>query len=359
MILVLAAAALLNADLETSVEIMGLTTATRDDAGNLVFGLLAKGDLTFTAIANSNVKAVTEILGYWSGSLFTNPADLLKRLYVKVDFGGLTALVGKARVTWGEGFVFNAGDVVFGSLTPLTNLTQSQLRDQTDWLADLTLYLGSMTYVEGIFLPYSPLSPAGLPYTDVYHLRGGGRFVTDLGGLKIETGYLFKADEAIHHPYLSLHGSLFFDFDLSAALKIPAVDYTDDKLKRGLELSAGLFRMFQFDDGGVLTIRLEAAVRPFGLWEKAAVPSDPALYGLLLYPEITYSPGSDVSIQLRAMINPIDGSGMASAGLSFGIYQGFTLVCFASGMWGDGSDTVFSFDRPGDLAFSAGLDFIY
>ena len=51
----LAAAGSLSADLETSVEAMGLATVTRNDAGDPVFGLLAKGDLTFTAVANPNV----------------------------------------------------------------------------------------------------------------------------------------------------------------------------------------------------------------------------------------------------------------------------------------------------------------
>ena len=94
------------------------------------------------------------------------------------------------------------------------------------------------------------------------------------------------------------------------------------------------------------------------MWEKPAAPSPDDPYGLLLYPEITYAPGEDFSVQLRAMINPVDGSGMASAGLSFGIYQGFTLVGFLSAMWGDGGD-LFGFGRMGDLALSVGLDFIY
>jgi hypothetical protein len=347
------------AELETAVEIMGLTSATRDAAGNPAFGLLAKGDLTFTAINNSNVKAVAELLGYWSGSLVTSPADLLKRLYVKVDFGGLTALVGKGRVTWGEGFVFNAGDVVFGSLQPVsvTDLTQSQLRDQTDWLADLTLALGDFTYLEAIFLPYSPLT-SGISFTDVYHLRGGGRFVTNLGGLKLETGYLFKADEAAHHPYLSLQGSLFFDFYLSSSLKIPAAGYTDDKLKQGLALSAGLFRLFQLEDGSSVTVRLEASCYPFGLWQ-AAAPSSGVPSGLLLYPEFSWSPDDVLSLQLRAFINPIDGSGLAFTGCSLQLYQGFTLVGYAWVMWGDGRDPNFGFGRQGDLGISIGLDFLY
>jgi hypothetical protein len=349
----------LSADIETSVDVTALASVTRDAAGTIVPGFIGKGDLFFSAVANANVKAECELAGIWSGTLITPLADLLKRLFIKVDFGGVYLLAGKARVTWGEGFVFNAGDVVFGSLAPVADLSQALLRDQTDWLVDLSIPLGPFTYIEGIVLPYSPLKTAAFPATTIYDLRGGGRFVTDLGGLKIEAGYLFKADEAVHHPYLSLQGNLFFDLNLSASWKIPAVNYTDDRLKQGLAVTAGLFRLVQIEGGGTLSLRLEAVCRPFGLWAKSSVPAPTDIYGLLLYPEVSFAPNDVISLGLRAIINPIDLSGLAAANVTFGIYQGLIIVGSVWVMWGDGGDPAFSFGRAGDLGVSAGLNFIY
>jgi hypothetical protein len=349
----------LSADIETSVDVTALASVTRDAAGTIIPGFIGKGDLSFSAVANANVKAGCELAGVWSGTLITPPADLLKRLFIKVDFGGVYLLAGKARVTWGEGFVFNAGDVVFGSLAPVADLSQALLRDQTDWLVDLSVPLGPFTYIEGIVLPYSPLEAASFPATTVSDLRGGGRFVTDLGGLKIEAGYLFKADEVVHHPYLSLQGNLFFDLNLSASWKIPAVNSTDDRLKQGLAVTAGLFRLVQIEGDMTLSLRLEAVCRPFGLWAKPSVPAPTDIYGLLVYPEVSLSPSDVLSFGLRAMVNPIDFSGLATANVTFAIYQGLTIIGSVWVMWGDGGDPVFGFGRAGDLGVSAGLNFIY
>ncbi len=359
LILILAGGGLLSAELETTVDLTALTVATRDGAGELVFSFLGKGSLLFSALANPNVRAECELAAVWSGALVTPPDDILKRLYVKVDFGGVQLLAGKARVSWGEGFVFNAGDLLFGSLTPVADLSDTLLRDATAWLIDLTLPLGDFTYIEAIVLPFSPLSPVNPAAISPYDLRGGGRFVTKLAGVKLETGYLFRADNATHHPYLTLQGNLFFDFNLSASLHIPATDYTDEKLQRGFAITAGLFRMFQFDDGSVLTVRLEGAVRPFGVWEEPALPSLQDIYGLVLYPEIAFSPIDVLSLQLRAMWNPVDNSGLVSFGCSFGLYQGLNLMGYLWMMWGDENDLWFRMGQSGDMGLSLGLNFIY
>jgi hypothetical protein len=358
-LLALAAAGPVAAELETTVDLTALAFATRDNAGAVYFKFAGQGSLLFSAIANPHVKADCELAAIWSGTLVTPPDDILKRLFVKVNFDGPLLLAGKTRVSWGEGFVFNAGDLLFGSLTPVANLSESILRDNTDWLVDLTLPLGDFTYLEGIVLPFSPLYPVNPAAITPYDLRGGGRFVTKLAGLKIETGYLFRADNATHNPYLTLQGSLFFDFNLSAALSIPAVNYTDEQLQRGFALTAGLFRMFQFEDGSVLSVRLEGAVRPFGLWEEPAVQTSQDIFGLLLYPEIAFSPMDVLSFQLRAMWIPVNNSGLVSFGCTFGIYQGLNLIGYLWTMWGDSGDALFGMNRDGDMGLSLGLNFIY
>lgn len=357
-ILVLAAASPLAAELETTVELSSLLTVTRDAAGKPIFSLLATGDLLFEATNNANVKGALELSGAWSGDFITDPNDIVKRLYVKINFGGVYLLAGKTRVSFGEGFVFNAGDVIFGSMAPVADISSALLRDNTDWLVDLTLPLGPFSFFEAILLPYSPLSTVPLPYSTMYDLRGGGRFVFDLAGLKLETGYLFRADNATHNPYISLQGNLFFDFQVSSTVAIPSSDYTDEKLQDGFAISAGLFRMFQFDDGSSLTFRFEGACHPFAHWDVDAAPLPGQPIALLLYPEIAWAPLDVLSFQLRAMISPVDGSGMVFFGTTFGIYQGLDLIGNIWCMFGD-SDDLFKFDSYGDLGIALGLQFIY
>ena len=110
-------------ELETAVEITSLASLTRDATGTAIVTLLGKGNLSFIALDNPNVRAETELEGIWSGNFISSPDDIIKRLFVKVNFGGLYLVVGKTRVSFGEGFVFNAGDVVFGSMAPVADLS--------------------------------------------------------------------------------------------------------------------------------------------------------------------------------------------------------------------------------------------
>ncbi|HEQ71967.1 MAG TPA: hypothetical protein ENN69_05720 [Spirochaetia bacterium] len=348
------------ADIETAVEITTLSFLTRNATGEAMVYLLGKGNLSFSAIGNDNVRAVAELAGIWAGNLAMSPEDILKRLFVKINFGGFYLTAGKTRVSFGEGFVFNAGDVIFGSLEPPGDLSESVLRDETDWLIDGMLPLGLFSYIEGILLPFSPLDTDPLSDASVYKLRGGGRVVTKLAGIKLEGGYLFKADEAVHHPYVSLQGNLFFDAQLSASWKIPADGAAEEQLRQGLAVTGGLFRIFQFDDGSALTVRLEAVWRPFGLWRETQAPlPEGHHYALLLYPEIEYSPFDVLSLQLRSLISPVDASGLVSFGVTFGIYQGLDLLGYVWTMWGEADDEYFGWGREGDIGVSLGLQFIY
>ena len=351
--------AVLFGEMETSVELTSLASLTRDGVGNAVVALLGKGNLSFSAVNNPNVKAECELEGIWSGTLISTPNDILKRLFVKINLGDVYLTAGKTRVSFGEGFVFNAGDVIFGSMAPVADLAQALLRDQTDWLIDLSVPFGQFSFFEAILLPYSPLKTNTFPASSIYDLRGGGRVVTKLGGMKVEAGYLFRADEATHNPYISLQGNLFFDLEISATLKIPVIDYSDDKLRDGFAVTAGLSRIFTFEDSSTLIVRLETVLRPFGYWSPPTASTKSTHYGLLVYPEIYYAPLDYITFQLRAMINPIDWSGLVSFGFDFGIYQGLNLLGYVWSMWGDGSDPWFGWGRYGDTGVSLGFQFIY
>jgi len=351
-------------ELETSVKLTLLGSILSDSSEDPAFSFMGQGELGFAATGNPDVKAEISLSAVYTDALITPPEDLLKKAYIRTHFDILRVTAGKTRVAWGDGFVFNAGDVVFGSMIPVADLSASLLRDATDWMADLYLPLADFSFIEAIILPYSPERTPSSPLIEADTLRGGGRIVTKLAGIKIETGYLFKGDAIIHNPYVSFQGNIFFDAYISASMSIPAVDPAEQDIRNGLAVSGGIYRIFSLDDSSSLLVRLEAASWPFGIWNEndAAGFGNEDRFGILLYPEITWSPSDILALQLRAMINPVDSSGMISFMTSFSIYQGFDVMGYTWVMYGDANDTYFGFDRPvtgGGLGISAGFRYIY
>jgi hypothetical protein len=298
-----------------------------------------------------------------------------------VRLPGVRLTLGKTRLSWGQGFVFNAGDVIFGSLDPIaSDLSASELHDETAWLAALYVPMGSFSFLEGAVLPYGP-APVGLVTSlqallapiDAWKLAGGLRGVFKLGNAQLEAGYYASGREGEHRPYLALQGHLLVDYQLAAALHVPLAPQWQEAAQ-WLALSAGLFHLVQFSGGRSLTARLEAAVRPAGQWQEAAgasalavgTPGAPA-YGLYLYPELAYALSATLALQLRALISPVDGSALALAGTSWGVYQGLTLFAYGTVMLGD-PDDLYSW-QPSyatspelllpSLALTVGAEYIY
>jgi hypothetical protein len=344
----------LNAEVVTSVEISALSGLTRDDNQEFVIYGVGKTALNFDSLGNPDVRAQLELDTIVPDAIMPD----VKRAFVKVRFPGFRITAGKTRESWGEGFLFNAGDVIFGSMEPIMDLSEAVLRDETAWLVDLYIPLGQFSHLEAIVLPYPPNSQSAEILNSVYEMRGGGRIVTKLLGIKVEGGYLFKADQALHHPYISFQGNLFFDLQLSAAMEISVQDPTPEDIENGFTVSFGLMRIFSTDEAGTWTVRLEGALRPFGSWEEVSSPEEDTEYGLLLYPEIDYAPDDFLSFQLRSIISPFDASAVISLGCTYNIYQGLNVLVTAAVQLGDEND-VFGWDREGDFALLLGLEYIF
>ncbi len=342
------------AEVVTSVDITVLSGLTRDAAQQAAVYGVGKAALSFDSTGNPDVRAGLELDSIVTESVTPD----VKRAFVKVRFPGFRVTAGKTRESWGEGFLFNAGDVIFGSLEPVTDLSQAILRDQTAWLVDLYLPLGQFSLLEGIALPYAPDAAGAELLNPVYNMRGGGRIVTKLWDIKLEGGYMFNADKAIHQPYISLQGNLYFDLQLSAAMEIPASDPTEDELQQGLAVTFGLFRIFSTEGAGTWTLRVEGVLRPFGAWQEEAEPAADTHYGLLLYPELDYAPDDFLLFQLRSIISPLDGSALISLGVTYNIYQGLSVLGTVAVQVGDEND-VFGWEREGDVALLLGLEYIF
>jgi hypothetical protein len=374
-LLVLAASAPLQAEVQPSVTLVAYGAVVRaDDSAALVSVL--KGSLDLSSVGNENVRGFLQ-LDTWVGENFT---VLLPRAYVRVRLPWFRLTVGKTRVSWGDGFVFNAGDVVFGSMgLPAGSLSESVLRDETTWLTAVYVPLGPFSYLEGVLVPYSPgvsggslLGPsaAGGLTTDLstlgsslnpQKLAGGARGVFRLGSVKVEAGYFGSGRADEHRPYLSFQGHLGVDWNLSAAVNIPTVSPDWGSWAEWIDLSAGVFSLHNLPGGRVLSARLEAAIRPGMRWQEAeelgaGAPSPE--YGLYLFPEVSYSPSDTLSLQARALISPIDAAALSLVGASWNVYQGLSLFTYLSLMGGD-PDDLYAWEQDGAIAWILGLEFVY
>ena len=374
-LLVLAASGALEAEVQPSVTLAAYGAVVRAEDSAAIVSLL-KGSLDLSSAGNQNVRGFLQ-LDTWVGESFT---VALPRAYVKIRLPWFRLTVGKTRVSWGDGFVFNAGDVIFGSMSPLAGgLSESVLRDETAWLTAVYVPLGPFSYLEGVLLPYSPevsggslLGPAaaGGLTTDLttlasplspQKLAGGARGVFRLGSVKVETGYFGSGRDDEHRPYVSLQGHLGVDWNLSAAANIPTVGPAWDHWNEWVDLSAGVFTLRNLPGGRVFSARLEAAIRPGMRWKEErglGAGDPPPEYGLYLFPEVSYSPSDTLSLQARALISPIDASALSLAGASWNVYQGLSLFSYLSLMGGDPDDS-YAWERDNAVAWILGLEFVY
>jgi hypothetical protein len=177
----------------------------------------------------------------------------LDRAYFKARFPWLvenTSLrftAGKAPLSWGKGFLFNAGDPVFGAMPAVTTISTDEYRTQADWMGVLYLPAGEFSFAELIALP-----PVEMPEP-----RAGGRFVFAPRleyWQSIEGGYLYErtaATRPAHKAYIALDGSFWFDW--YAAASAFDGDYA---------VSFGLLRIFSPAADVPLTLRGEGLVYP-------------------------------------------------------------------------------------------------
>lgn len=313
-------------------------------------------------------------------------ASLRFRFPVTQDYT-MRVAVGRDRLSWGIGSLFNAGDLIFGADgSGSADFTSSgDLRDETAWLYSVYLPIGKRAYLEPVYLPPfaelrlgdgSEANGAGETGVTAPSLlagqtldgaagaavvpggadesRLGLRLHAILGGLSLEPAYLYDGSEDMHHAAFSVQGNLWADLYASARLRL------DDQLpsqfgsvleERG-SASLGAFRTFRVGYDQNLTARMEGFIRPGASWSDQERRD--AEYAVLLHPELVFSPGRAVNLIGRAIVSPLDSSALLIAGYSWNIFTGFYAESFAAAQIGD-NDAVFGWDRPGSLSVSSGF----
>ena len=337
------------------------------EAGEQYWGWMNSGSaaLSYKSGGSSNVKAdlalsflLPEQTLTVGGASVQMPLLMLDRAYVKARFPWFRITAGKTRLSWGDGFVFNSADVLFGSTDTGIDLTAAEVRTETDWLTAVNIPLGRFSFLEGVIMAPEADHSTELYAGSLAGISGGGRFYTKLADIKIEGGYFFDqkgndvdaADSFLHKPFLAFQGNLFADWYLASSLSLPAGDDLEEPAEESFSLSGGLFYLHQINSISSISFRMEGLYRPFLSWEEQDYEAgdETPTYALLLYPDISYSPSDTVNLSARSVWSPVDMSAMISFGAGWNIFEGFDLSCYGVINAGDGND-LFSFERDTDL----------
>ncbi|MGH0052650.1 MAG: hypothetical protein ACQ5SW_04595, partial [Sphaerochaetaceae bacterium] len=256
--------------------------------------------------------------------------ELVYKAYFRARFPSFRITAGKTRLSWGDGMLFNAGDVLYGSNDTSVTLTQSELRSKTSLLIALNYPLGFFSFAEGVMLPSEDGNPN--------HMGFGSRLYTTIRETKVEGGFLSKivSGERLHKPYISLQGNIGPDWYLSSSLAIPQNGNVGQEIRDSWVITGGIYHIQALTNERNLTFRLEFLTRPFGNW-KAESQSDDTC-PLLVYPEITFNPNSSLSWSFRSIISPLDFSFNASLGVNWAVFEGFSLIGYLSSPFGDEGD---------------------
>ena len=287
----------------------------------------SEAELSFRSEANRDVKAQVSLTADVTNAREETTEFDVYRAFIRARLPWFRLTMGKTRLSWGEGFMFNAGDVLFDSLSTSVDLTGEEIRTTGTWLASVYCPLGRFSFAETVLLTPEE-NPEDYP-------SGGGRLVLRPGGIKTEAGYIYAGDAGEHRPYVSFQGGGLINWHLSAASAIEPVAGAEKQLDERLRLSFGLFQLFRLAYSSTLNLRLEGLLRPRGSWRAG---EDPREYGLYLYPEISLTPDDRRNFFYRAVVSPVDISALHVVGSSWNIYQGFSLLAYtgiASGEKGD------------------------
>lgn len=365
LLLLLGATIALHAEVSQSVDLSVFSSLTRLSGGSASLSGLGNAVVNLQAEGDKNVKAEFELSATTLGTgTVVNALLSVPKAYVKVRFPSFRLTAGKTRLSWGEGFYFNSGDILFGSTGTGTDLTADILRNDTAWLLSSWHSLGTYAYLETILLPPElALTPGGGNLPAFEDLRAGTRLEAKILEIRTQAGYLYRGIDREHSVFLSMQGNVFVDWYAAVATDISGESPDTGTVKAATRISWGLFHPENFQEGGSVTFRLEGLLRPWGTWQESApaVSASGSVqpdYGLLLYPEISWSPSQFLSFQIRSVYSPLDSSALLTAGAFWKPYKGFSLLAFFNIQAGD-EDDLYSFDRTGGIGFTAGMRYSF
>ncbi len=314
---------------ETSLRTEILSHALGGYQNGKWYGLaMAKSSIDIQSVGNKNVRGNFK-LSVWAdsrgSSQFSIPLDFSisrANMQFRIPVGEsyrFRIMTGKGRISWGDGILFNAADVLFGSQADQIDFTAATIRDESTWLFSAFLPLGDFSFFEPfISLPFTipsllakSLQSNTLP--EFRNLKTGARFQGKIGELKWELGYLFTGIDLVHHPTISLQAHWLVDWYV--ALSTPLFHPLPSDF-RDIHISAGLFHVQNVGNNRI-SIRVETLVK---IKEE--------IYQL--FSEFLFSIGSSYSLSIRGLYRysphtKIPHSGTLVLGFQAGIIEGLSI----------------------------------
>jgi hypothetical protein len=290
----------------------------------------------------------------------------LKRLYIRPSFGNVLVSLGKTRSTWGAGFAFNAGDLIFGSDSVDFDAKADDPRTETAWLTNAEIPLGDFSFLEIIALPGN-VDEGELP--PLKKASAGARISVEVGDFNIQTGYLYRGDLIAdlgsegQRAFLSLEGISPINWHLSSSTTTGLGGLSTETIKQSWMITGGAFYDHTVNYDKTLSWQVEFLLKPFASFEVDVVPSDSdqdqaAVYGLYLYPSISFAPRGNLVYSLNSVISPIDLSANTTLGVNWNIYEALSLQAYYSVQSGESGD-VFHIDKPGGMSCTIGAKYTY
>ncbi|TVQ96401.1 MAG: hypothetical protein EA403_16275, partial [Spirochaetaceae bacterium] len=151
-----------HAEIRQSVRIDATHALTHLGDGDWGFAGIGRARLDFLSAGNQFARGQLRIDASIVDASIGNeavPAGLLldiPRAWVRARFpmgdSFIHTTAGRARITWGDGAFFNAGDIIFGAVGRDADLTADTIRDEARWLWSAFIPLGPFAFVEPILL---------------------------------------------------------------------------------------------------------------------------------------------------------------------------------------------------------------
>ena len=300
------------------------------------------GQLKLQSSGNRNVKGYLGL----QADINLESSIALDRAYIKTRYDTFTINAGKTRLSWGEGAVFNAADVVMGGSDLALDLAADEFRSNSRWLVSVSKSHGRFSFTELVMLPpdQDPLEPISSANISKAKVAIRTQFqLAALAKTKVEMGYALADDN--HQPYVSLQSGHGINWHLSASLQ-------PDK---SINTSSGLYGVKDVGEQSTLNYRTELLVRSSGETSEQPGADNYVAYGYL---EIGLSTGGRVSYFNRNLISPVDQSALVLLGSNINLHQGLNLFGNASLQFGDENDA-FSSQNIGAQSYTLGLSFVY
>jgi hypothetical protein len=348
-----------------------LSSHPGDANGDSALGLVY-GDVSLTA-GTKDVKSEfrVNLINY------PVPTAILDRAWVKFRFSEVRGTMGLGRLGWGPGFVYVPGDLMFDSTSLSVNFDSDELRSSANWLGDAYLSLGEEAFAEAMVLSPAPQTIAtngvGSPFPGpASQVAGGIRVSASPGGVTLEGAAAVDGADSLCKIAVSTQFHALADWYSTVREDLPTNPGSNYTVGEGMSLGLGAFGLFDLGEGYGLSTRQEALLRPWHHWvpldlrtlgsgtslgvDPDSPPGSAGVgepYALYTYHEVNLTMPENYILTFRALLSPVDASGLGIVQLSWAPLQELSLYVRGSSQFGTDSAT-YQWNSLGSIELGAG-----